>query len=67
MFNMIFKFAHYLCNWLEFWIFGDYENQAYLNINTRLMFNIILKNSVLVSFRISLIFIIFATISSIIQ
>ena len=43
MFNMILKFAHHLCNWSEFWIFGDYEKQAYLNINTRLMFNIILK------------------------
>ena len=28
MFNMILKFAHYLCNWLEFWISRDYEKQS---------------------------------------
>ena len=39
MFNMILKFVHHLCNWLEFWIFGDYEKQACLNIKVKSRIN----------------------------
>ena len=31
MFNMILKFAHYLCNWQDFWILAGFVTLGYVD------------------------------------
>ena len=38
MFNMVLKFAHYLCIWWDFWIFEGFIKTVRLNIKTDINF-----------------------------